>query len=125
MILLSPLARGGGYGNNIHYTHSSFLRTMQEIFGVSQWLGDAANAADLSDLFTWLTVNFAGVNNNGAFRLNVTGAVPGLTNFVEASTNLVAWNVISTNWSSSNSFPVTDNAATNHGIQFYRVREAR
>lgn len=125
MILLSPLARGGGYGGNIHYTHSSFLRTMQENFGVSPWLGDAANAADLSDLFSQLTLNSVGMDSSGAFRLNVTGAVPGLTNFVEASTNLVAWNVISTNWSSSNSFPVTDNKATNHSSQFYRVREAR
>jgi hypothetical protein len=125
MILLSPLARGGGYANDIYYTHSSFLRTMQEILGVSPLLGDAANAADLSDMFRQLTLDSVVMDSNGAFRLNVTGAVPGLTNFVEASTNLVAWNVISTNWSSSNSFPVTDNAATNHGIQFYRVREAR
>jgi hypothetical protein len=124
MILLSPLARGGGYGNNIYCTHSSFLRTMQEIFGVSPWLGDAANATDLSDLFMQLTMNFAGINTNGAFCLNITGVRPGSTNFVEASTNLVTWNVISTNWSSSNSFSVSDNTATNYHCQFYRVREA-
>lgn len=51
MIVLSPLARGGGYGNAIEYTHSSTLRTFQTIFQVTPWLGDAANAADLSDLF--------------------------------------------------------------------------
>ena len=33
------------------YTHSSDLRTMQEIFHVGPFLGDAANATDLSDLF--------------------------------------------------------------------------
>jgi hypothetical protein len=38
------------------YSHSSFLRTMQEIFGVDPqhgypWLGDAVNATDLSALF--------------------------------------------------------------------------
>jgi hypothetical protein len=98
---------------------------MQEIFGVSPWLGDAANATDLSDLFIQLTMNFAGINTNGAIRLNVTGILPGSTNFVEASTNLVTWNVISTNCSSGNSFSVMDNAATNHGFQFYRVWEAR
>ena len=32
-------------------SHSSFLRTMQEIFGVGPLPGDAANANDLSDLF--------------------------------------------------------------------------
>src|SRR5256884_7367127 len=51
MIVLSPDAKGGGYSNTIHYTHSSTLRTLEEIFGVSPLLGDAARATDLSDLF--------------------------------------------------------------------------
>ena len=47
---------GKPYSNTIQYSHSSFLRTMQEIFGVApwngfSWLGDASNAKDLSDLF--------------------------------------------------------------------------
>jgi hypothetical protein len=52
MVVLSPNAKGGGYSNMIHYTHSSLLRTLQEIFGVTPYLGDAANATDLSDLFS-------------------------------------------------------------------------
>ncbi|MDQ2714685.1 MAG: alkaline phosphatase family protein [Chloroflexota bacterium] len=52
MIVLSPVAKGGGYSNTIHYTHSSLLRTLQEIFGVTPLLGDAASATDLGDLFT-------------------------------------------------------------------------
>jgi len=51
MIVLSPLTKGGGNSNTIHYTHGSTLRTFQEIFGVSPFLGDAANETDLSDLF--------------------------------------------------------------------------
>jgi len=51
MLVLSPRAKGGGYANSIHYTHSSTLRTIQEIFGVTPLLGDAAAATDLSDLF--------------------------------------------------------------------------
>jgi phosphatidylinositol-3-phosphatase len=51
MIVLSPNAKGGGYTNTIPYIHSSTLRTIQEIFGVTPFLGDAANATDLSDLF--------------------------------------------------------------------------
>ncbi len=51
MIVLSRDAKGGGYSNTIHYTHSSTLRTIEEIFGVSPLLGDAANATDLRDLF--------------------------------------------------------------------------
>lgn len=50
LIVLSPDAKSG-YSNAIHYTHSSTLRTIQEIFGVTPRLGDAANATDLSDLF--------------------------------------------------------------------------
>ncbi len=51
MIVLSPFAKGNGYSNTVHYTHGSLLRTVQEIFGVSPLLGDAANQSSLSDLF--------------------------------------------------------------------------
>jgi hypothetical protein len=51
LIVLSHDAKGGGYANTIHYTHSSTLRTLEEIFGVSPLLRDAANATDLRDLF--------------------------------------------------------------------------
>ena len=51
MIVLSPLAEGGGYHNGLRYTHSSTLRTFQKIFGVGPFLGGAATALDLSDLF--------------------------------------------------------------------------
>ena len=54
-IIISPLAHpnvnGRPYTNAINYTHSSDLRTMQEIFQVGPYLGDAAHATDLSDLF--------------------------------------------------------------------------
>jgi hypothetical protein len=60
-IVISPLAHrnknGVPYSNSVNYSHSSDLRTMQEIFqvkatsGASPYLGDAANATDLSDLF--------------------------------------------------------------------------
>ena len=46
---------GTPYSNTIQYSHSSFLRTMQEIFNVDPprytGLGGAATATDLSDLF--------------------------------------------------------------------------
>lgn len=59
-IVISDLARsnvnGLPYASSVDMTHSSDLRTMQEIFhvrasGSSPWLGDAANVTDLSDLF--------------------------------------------------------------------------
>jgi phosphatidylinositol-3-phosphatase len=54
-IVISPDAHpninGLPYASPLNYTHSSDLRTMQEIFNVGPYLGDAANALDLSDLF--------------------------------------------------------------------------
>lgn len=55
--LAHPNVGGLPYASSIDYSHSSDLRTMQEIFhvkatgGSSPYLGDAANATDLSDLF--------------------------------------------------------------------------
>jgi hypothetical protein len=53
---------GVPYSNTMQYSHSSFLRTMQEIFGVDPrrrftWLGGAASATDLSDLFAPGAIN--------------------------------------------------------------------
>jgi hypothetical protein len=56
-IVISPLARGNAYNSTLAYTHSSDLKTMQEVFGVSApgggFLGDANTPGtnDLSDLF--------------------------------------------------------------------------
>ena len=55
--LAHPNEGGLPYASQVDFTHSSDLRTMQEIFHVkadsktSPYLGDAANANDLSDLF--------------------------------------------------------------------------
>ncbi|MBV9269391.1 MAG: hypothetical protein JO061_24695, partial [Acidobacteriaceae bacterium] len=54
-IIISPLAHknvnGRPFASSVNYTHSSDLRTMQNIFHVGPYVGDAANANDLSDLF--------------------------------------------------------------------------
>jgi phosphatidylinositol-3-phosphatase len=54
-IIISPYAHAnvGGvpYASPVNYTHSSDLRTIEEIFGLGVFLGDSANASDLSDLF--------------------------------------------------------------------------
>jgi phosphatidylinositol-3-phosphatase len=60
-IIISRLARpnvnGLPYASSVNFTHSSDLRTLQEVFhvkatsGSSPFLGDAVNANDLSDLF--------------------------------------------------------------------------
>jgi hypothetical protein len=50
-IIISPNAKGNAYTNDILYTHSSDLLTMQEIFNVGPCLLAACSANDLSDLF--------------------------------------------------------------------------
>ncbi len=52
MIVLSPFGRGSGYTNTISYSHTSLVRTIQNIFGLPP-VGNTANSAppDLSDLF--------------------------------------------------------------------------
>jgi hypothetical protein len=60
-IVISPLARGNAYASTLNYTHSSDLKTLQEIFAVQApvggFLGDsnAPGTNDLSDLFQSLT----------------------------------------------------------------------
>jgi hypothetical protein len=49
-IALSPWVKPG-YVSSTKLSHSSFLRTLQEIFAVGPFLGDAANATDLSEMF--------------------------------------------------------------------------
>ncbi len=54
-IVISQLAKGNAYNSTLNYTHSSDLKTLQEVFGVagSGFLGDAGSPGtnDLSDLF--------------------------------------------------------------------------
>jgi hypothetical protein len=53
-ILISSRAQnvnGLPFASPVDYSHSSDVRTMQDIFRVGPYLGDAVNANDLSDLF--------------------------------------------------------------------------
>ncbi len=56
-IVISPLAQGNAYASTLNYTHSSDLKTLQEIFGVTgpsgTFLADANTPGtnDLSDLY--------------------------------------------------------------------------
>lgn len=51
LVVLSPKAKPG-YSSPTAFTHSSMLRTLQEIFGVTPLLGGAAGATNLSEFFT-------------------------------------------------------------------------
>jgi hypothetical protein len=87
-IVISKLAKGNAYSNDILYTHASDLVTLQNIFGVAGggaggYLGGAAGANSLADLFksgvipgaipepsTWVMMGlgFAGLAGAAAYR---------------------------------------------------------
>ena len=123
LLVLSPLARGRGYANSIHYTHSSLLRTLQEIFRVGPWLGDAANADDLADLFQCFCLTATSNPTNGLIELTLNQAVPGATNVIEVSSDLIGWLPLRTNRATGDSFHFVDASVTNAGRRFYRALE--
>ena len=51
MIVMSPFAKRG-YSNAIAYTHSSLLRTVQDVFALRPYLRDAETATGLDDMFS-------------------------------------------------------------------------
>jgi hypothetical protein len=87
-IVISPLAEGNAYTNNILYTHNSDLVTLQNIFGVAGggaggYLGASGGANSLADLFkpgvipsaipepsTWVMMGlgFAGLAGAAGYR---------------------------------------------------------
>ena len=94
-IVISKLAKGNAYNNNIVYTHNSDLVTLQNIFGVAGggaggYLGASGGANSLADLFkpgvipsaipepsTWVMMGlgFAGLAGAGAYRRKLGVAV--------------------------------------------------
>jgi hypothetical protein len=90
-IVISPLAKGNAYNSTLAYTHSSDLKSMQELFGVSApgggFLGDAnmPGTNDLFDLFlpaAGATVQGSTlylVGGNTSDQLNVTPIGSSLT----------------------------------------------
>ena len=125
LIVLSPLAKGHGYTNDISYTHSSLLRTVQEIFAVRPLLGDAANATDLSDLFGFDSPSLSVVLDftNGLARLSLSGLSPGRTNVIQTSTNLADWLPLHTNVATATTLQFTDTINTNGPRRLYRFVE--
>ena len=58
--MISPLAKGNAYDSTLTYTHSSDLKTMQELFGVygpgeGSWATRTPRARTTSLLYSWPT----------------------------------------------------------------------
>ena len=130
MLVLSPLAKDGGYAGTNHYTHASTLSTMQEIFGVQPFLAAAATATHLGDLFrddpvstNSLRLMAGAAQTNGQFQFTLTGLTLGKTNVVQASTNLSNWVLLRTNVATSNAMDFNDPAPGSFMQRFYKVLE--
>jgi len=121
MMVLSPLAKGGGYASTSFFDHASTVRTMQDIFGVRPYLGDATNNVSLRELFKDLTLTVT--SSNGVTGLTLNDAVTGQRNYLQASSDLVHWTTIATNLASGRvTFPDPD--SNDFARRFYRVIEA-
>ena len=121
MILVSPYGRGGGYASSQHLTHSSTLRTIQELFGVYPLMGDAANAPDLLDLFTGLRLAGEIAPGGNGFQLTITGATPGRTNLLQRSGDLQTWFTITNGIAPSSTYQFIDKLTKSAGGRFYRM----
>jgi len=128
MIVVSPLAKGGGYISTNRYTHASTLRTMQEIFGVQPFLAGAAAAASLSSLFQQQVTStdrpaftFPTRPADGQFHVTLVGLSPGWTNVVETSSDLSSWLPLVTNVSHTTTVGFTDTTSEAVLQRFYRI----
>jgi len=133
MLVLSPLVRSPGYVSTNRYTHSSTLKTMQELFRVSPFLGAAANENNLSELFVSGNTNgpgfarITGLNlQPGSLWMTVTGLFGGAPLVLEQSSNLAGWTPVSTNFLIGGTPPsaTITNSRTDPGPQlFFRFRQ--
>ena len=133
MIVVSPLVRAPGYVCTNRYDHSSTLRTFQEIFRVGPFLGGAAGATNLSELFVPGNTNAPGAARITSLNLRpvsteltVTGLFGGAPLVLEESTNLAGWSPVSTSFVIGGSPPsatITNTAVPSAAQRFYRFSQ--
>ena len=138
-IIISPLAKGNAYASSVEYNHSSDLKTMEEIFGLSyvsnsipanhtNYLGNfnyVASVNDLSDLFKGVAITGKTAVASGGCHMTFSGSAgEGYT--VLASDTLTAplsqWRVIGGGTFSGSTQVFTDTDAVNHTGRFYRIK---
>lgn len=125
LIALSPQAKGFGYHNSKFYTHSSLLRTLQDIYGLQPYLGDAVNAVNLSDLFASLAISKAEWRNDG-MHLVIRYATVGQTYKLQATEDLSAeWRDIAISIAPAAEWELVDSRADRSRTRFYRVAASK
>ena len=140
-IIISPLAKGNAYASPVVMSHSSDLKTMDEIFGLAfqtnaiptrdtnafgSGYNYVATANDLSDLFQGSSTNnrpeMLGLAvDAGVLTLRMAGT-PGQNYHVEGSTDLLDWVIIGPAIAGANGlFQFADTNFSRGPKRFYRV----
>jgi len=145
-VIISPLAKGNAYASPMPYSHSSDLRTMDEIFGLA-WQTNAIPSADIdaqntgynyvdgssapmfdfSDFFApgGVKINGAGLLKSGGFQLSCIGP-SGQTYEVLATSDLTlppsAWTVVSSGTFGCTNAVFTDPTTASDPRRYYVVK---
>ena len=98
--------------------------TLQDIFGVYPYLGDAAVAVSLQDFFLGPQITDFAWHTN-AFQFNVINLLPSRTNIIQASTDLTpgSWIDIKTNVATNTIQAFSDPTVPLPPHRFYRAIE--
>lgn len=132
-IIISPMAKGNAYASSVPMTHSSDLKTMDEIFGLAFQNDGVATTNDLSDMFQVTGNAAASAIFNGAvqimpaaggFQLTFSGSA-GQTYQILASDDPTAptsaWTFVGSGTFDTANVIFTDSDAPNHPNRFYLV----
>ena len=145
-VIISPLARGNAYASSLPYSHSSDLKTMDEIFelawqtnaipsadidaqntGYNDVDGRSAPVFDFSDFFApgGVKINGASRLKSGGFQLSCIGPT-GQTYEVLAASSLArppsVWAVVGSGTFGSTNAIFTDPNSASHPRQYYVVK---
>jgi hypothetical protein len=131
LIVISPLAKGNAYNSTLTYTHSSDLKSMEELFGVyapgGGFLGDANTPGtnDLSDLFQSGALTHSTLQRQGSLQLgepSLSGLIvtlAGINRVNDPELNFTSTTSYGGSHSLAGSFPGTSTAPITpaHGVQ--------
>jgi phosphatidylinositol-3-phosphatase len=132
-IIISPMAKGNAYASTVPVTHSSDLKTMDEIFGLTFQTADVGGTNDLSDMFLIaknppaspsVIMHSKKMANEGGFQLMFSGTV-GQSYQVLVTSDLAlpksAWTVAGSGIFETTNAVFVDHSAGNYPGRYYAI----
>jgi hypothetical protein len=114
LVVISRLAKGNAYDSTLTYTHSSDLKSLEELFGVyapgGGFLGDANTPGtnDLSDLFQEGALQPSARQGQGHSVLQIVGSFrlgdPGLSGLIVSLTGISRGNNLAVNFTTTTGY---------------------